>query len=169
MNDVLPPSFANVPTVSASRMAMYEGLIALAWANGPINEAKRQKLTSIFTENRLLTEDQRQFLFSRIEEKVLMEAIWPHITEPQDRAYLLDFAERIFWLDGEYSELERNVYQEYLEHHLTSIGFDEAQTVMKAYAAELAAKRKDAERRGKQSKLGAHRMGAGWSFWDSQL
>ena len=121
MDVILPPHLLSMPIVTRSRMAMYEGFIALAWIDGPMHEANRARLTEMFLQNRFLAEDQRQKLLDRLNDKIELEDVWHSITEAQDRAHLLDHAGLIFHRDGNYSAREREIYQTFLARHLESL------------------------------------------------
>jgi hypothetical protein len=131
--------------ITLSKLAMYEGLIALAWVDGPIHAENHKRLFNMFHSDSLLSEDQRQKLLDMLNQPVRLDDVWPRITDPQDRAYLLDYAPTIFLKDGNYSPEERALHAEFMAKHLTTLDGKEMRSELEAYAGELKEKRKKEE------------------------
>ncbi len=131
--------------ITPSKLAMYEGLIALAWVDAPIHEENHKRLFDMIYDNRLLSEDQRQKLLDMLNQPVQLDDVWPRITDPQDRAYLLDYAPIIFLKDGNYSPEERALHAEFMAKHLTTLDGKEMRSELEVYAGELKQKRKKEE------------------------
>lgn len=132
--------------ITPSKLAMYEGLIALAWVDAPIHEENHKRLFDMIYDNRLLSEDQRQKLLDMLNQPVRLDDVWPRITDPQDRAYLLDYAPTIFLKDGNYSPEEKALHAEFMAKHLATLDGKLMRAELEAVAAELEAKRKSQQR-----------------------
>lgn len=146
--------------ITPSKLAMYEGLIALAWVDAPIHEENHKRLFDMIYDNRLLSEDQRQKLLDMLNQPVRLDDVWPRITDPQDRAYLLDYAPTIFLKDGNYSPEERALHAEFMAKHLATLDGKMMHIALSAFSEELKEKSKLERRRA----LGARN---GLGFWET--
>tara|TARA_B100000678_G_scaffold105833_1_gene88723 strand:- start:1691 stop:2179 length:489 start_codon:yes stop_codon:yes gene_type:complete len=108
----------------ASRVALYRGLIALAWADHELHEDERAALHDILDAHLGLTAENRAVLHTEVERSIQLEDVWPQITEARDRARLIDMANIIFQQDGEYSAEERAVIHRFTARHLASVNAD---------------------------------------------
>jgi uncharacterized tellurite resistance protein B-like protein len=114
-----------MPHITQSRLALFEAMIALAWADHELSEDEIEGLSELIEANELLTDEQKQKLHSEIENRSSLETIWPRITEIHDRAHLFNIANTIFSEDGEVSESEKSAYEKFLNKHLSSINAKE--------------------------------------------
>lgn len=126
-----------MPDITESRLAMYEGMIALAWADHQLSSDERNRISALLDDNARLTEAQRADLKRKMDTKISLKDVWSRITDREDRIYLLDIASSIFGKDGNYSEEERAVYEACLKDHLDSFEGESTEEEMRAYAAEL--------------------------------
>lgn len=107
--------------VTESRLAAYEGIIALAWADHDLDAQEQEKLETMIRGNQHFTDQQREQLTADVKEKTSLTTIWPRITEKRDRAFLLNVADTIFYKDGHYSSDERTLYNEYFNQHMATV------------------------------------------------
>lgn len=104
-----------------SLFALYEGLIALAWADGRLDHNERVVLEGIFARHQGLAPEQRRTLKEEVSSPKLLAEIWPRITDPLHRARLLDLADYIFKSDGHKDEMEEQLYRAKLAKHLGTL------------------------------------------------
>ena len=104
-----------------SRFAVYEGVIALAWADHNLSKEEKQVFHRLADGNIYMNAYQRQTLHEKIDYKATIEEIWPRITEKQDRAFLLNLADTIFHADDEYCESEQSLYDFLHEKHMGTL------------------------------------------------
>ena len=122
-------------TTNASKVALYQGLIALAWADHDLHENEKATLHHIISSHKGLTEADRQVLHVQVDQPVKLADVWPHITDPQDRARLIDFANTIFQQDDEFCDDERALIEAFHHKHLASIGGDAVAKDLRAFAS----------------------------------
>jgi hypothetical protein len=108
-------------TMTDSRLAMYEGMIALAWADHELVEVEKQGLHELIDDNPRFTDVQREKLHAGVDRKITLESVWSRITEKQDRAHLFDIAGVIFLKDGKHSATEKELYDDFLAKHMATI------------------------------------------------
>jgi hypothetical protein len=128
-------------SMTDSRLAMYEGMIALAWADHELAEDEKQGLRELIDGNPRFTDAQREKLHSDVDRKITLDSVWPRITEKQDRAHLLDVAGMIFLKDGEYSSAEKGLYDDFLAKHMASIDAESVIEEMRSMTGRLRAQR----------------------------
>lgn len=101
--------------------AMYRGMIALMHVSGPASMEQREIVQTFINHDQQLSAEQKTALSSQMEHVTSLDEIWPAIKDVQDRARLLNVAERIFRADGEYCDKERAVYGILLQKQLGTI------------------------------------------------
>lgn len=131
--------------ITESRLAMYEGIIALAWIDHTLHPDEKQSLHDLINNNPRFTDEQREILHGMADQKAKLEEIWPQITDKQDRAYLLDIANMIFHRDGEYCDIEKEVYEKYLAAHLETIDTEETMQELQTMAVAMRLQREAEE------------------------
>ena len=132
--------------VSDSRLALYEGLISLAWVDERLDPAEKIVLEDIFAQHHGLTDEQRVALTRDITTPVRLADIWPRLTDPQDRARFLDMADVIFKSDGEVDDSEADIYAVKLAKHLGTLDLDGVKRELDDLRTELTeADKKEAE------------------------
>ncbi len=132
--------------LTESRFALYEGFIALAWADGALDVRERDELRALIDGNLTATPAQKAQLHAALDQPIAVEDVWPRLTEPQDRARLLDMASTLFTLDGVVCEDEQETGEAFLRRHLKSLDMDRIEQELSALReAQLDAKRKEAE------------------------
>ena len=107
--------------IANSRFHMFQGVIALAWADHVLTDEEKQGLHSIITNNAHMSEDQKAQLHGNVDIKINLSDIWPNITDKQDRANLLDLAHSIFLKDGKLCATEQELYDNYLAAHMDTL------------------------------------------------
>lgn len=95
-----------------SKIAMFKAMIACAWADGVLEEAERKKLMKYISGNKYLDDAQRAELTAAIDQKISLDEVWSDITNPADRAYLIDVAREIFWVDGVFAAEEKALHDD---------------------------------------------------------
>lgn len=125
-----------------SKFALYQGLIALAWADHDLHEDETRILTEIIDSHQGLTAYQRDQLHHQIRQPTSPKEIWPYITDPQDRARLIDMANIIFQQDGEFSINEKEVIERFTAAHLSSIQAGQIEADLDAFSDEQTERRK---------------------------
>ena len=132
--------------VSDSRLALYEGLISLAWVDERLDPAEKIVLEDIFAHHHGLTDEQRAALTRDITTPMRLADIWPRLTDPQDRARFLDMADVIFKSDGEVDDSEADIYAVKLAKHLGTFDVDGIKRELDDLRTELTdADKKEAE------------------------
>lgn len=108
-------------TVTDSRLALYEALIALAWVDHTLDPREKETLHDLIDGNLYFDDGQRQALHLGVDTPVALDAVWPRLTDGQDRARLVDWANAIFASDGEVCDDEHEVGVRLLERHLRTL------------------------------------------------
>jgi uncharacterized tellurite resistance protein B-like protein len=122
--------------VSNSRFALYEGLIGLAWADHVLHDSEREALHELIDGNRFFSDEQRAELHARIDTREELSTIWTRITEPQDRARLIDWANTIFGADGEFADVEKTLLARKRAKHLETLDMPAIRDAFNALRAE---------------------------------
>ena len=116
-----------------SRYALYEGLIALAWADHELHPEEREALNRIIDEHAGLSDDQRARLRLQVETRTSLDEVWPRITSAADRAQLIDLANVIFGTDGTYCDSERGVFDAAFSRHLSAVKATRVEADLRQY------------------------------------
>ncbi len=109
---------------SKSKVSLFKAAISLTWADGNVSQEERERLHSYINQNIHLSDEDRAELIKNLDEKINIDDALKHITDPQDRAYLIDIASSIFAIDGIYCDDEKMLYEKIFEHHLKTIDVD---------------------------------------------
>ena len=125
---------------TSSNVALYRGLIALAWADHELHPDEKSTLHDIIDNHIGLTDEDRTKLHSEVERRVSLSSVWPDITDPQHRARLIDMANIIFQQDGDFSDAERDLIETFRVRHLNSIDIDAVRADMSGFMADHAEK-----------------------------
>ena len=104
-----------------SQIAMWRGAIALAWANSKLDEGEKQKLQEYVKDNEFLSDAQRAQLMADTEHPITLDSVWVTITDPVDRAHLIDIAPTLFTSDGTYTADEHAVYDKMFAEQMASV------------------------------------------------
>lgn len=129
-----------------SRLAMYEGIISLAWADHSLHENEKAGLHQLIDANPRFTDDQGNRLHNLVNDRCDLADVWERITDKYDRAYLLDTANYIFTKDGLYTESEQDAYDVFLADHLNSINANDTERELRNMAITLKTRRLEAEK-----------------------
>lgn len=120
---------------------MYEGMIALAWADHALDAQEKQGLHDLIDSNTYFSDQQRAKLHEDVDQQITIEGVWPRITEKKDRARLLDIAGVIFMKDGKLCETEQELYNTFLEKHLSTLDNEATLKEIREMAAQQKAAR----------------------------
>ena len=115
------PEATSAAHATASQIAMFQGAIALAWADHNLDANEQAQLLDYINKNFHLSETQRTQLRDSIASPQPLEKVWPAITEKEDRAHLLNIAPQIFQEDGEFCAQEKEVYDRIYADHMASL------------------------------------------------
>ena len=130
----------------SSKYPLYRGLIALAWADHELHADEKAALHDSIDAHVGLTVEERAVLHSEVDLNVQLESVWGDITDPQDRARLIDMSNIIFQQDGDFCEDEQELIDRFTAQHLASIGSDKIRSDLSAFSKEQAEQR-EADRR----------------------
>ncbi|GEM_PF-6422798 len=109
-----------------SQVAMLEAAIALAHADGKLDEQEQAKLTHFVRGHAALSETQRTELLDKIAHPVTLDAVWSRISDVHDRAHLINIANSIFWSDGLLCHNEQEVLQHIHDAHMATLDVENA-------------------------------------------
>lgn len=126
-----------------SRFGVYEGIIALAWADHELTADEQQELHRLIDGNLFMSDAQRQQLRADVDDKVTLAEVWPRVTDKQDRAFLLNLADVIFHADGKYCKDEQSLYDKFFATHMETI---DQEAVMREISALAFQQQADRER-----------------------
>ena len=139
-------SEAVIEDQKASKLALYRGLIALAWSDHELHPDEKETLHHIINTHQGLCDADRSDLNNQVDHPVSLDTIWADISNPHDRARLIDMANTIFQQDGAICDNERDLIETFQARHLASIDADRIASDLKAFTAEEQAQReKDRE------------------------
>ena len=122
----------------SSKISLYRGLIALAWADHELHVDEKTTLHEIINTHKDLSTEDRALLAAEVDKPVALADVWPDITNPQDRARLIDMANIIFQQDGDYCGNEQELIERFQAKHLSSIGVSAIQKDLSAFSAQQA-------------------------------
>lgn len=129
-----------------SQYQMWRGVVAIAHADGRVQEEERAYLKKVFQNlDRVygLTMAQRQELDDDMLNPKKLADILPKITEPQYRGMLIHFGEVLVWADNQVSAEEEDVIKKLYASQMS--GIDE-QKLRADVKAQLAATRAEHDR-----------------------
>jgi hypothetical protein len=107
--------------LTESRFGVYEGIIALAWADHELSDEEISELHRLIDGNQYMSDVQRSALKKMVDDKITLSQVWPKITKPQDRAFLINLADVIFHADGHYAASEQELYDQCMSSHMSTI------------------------------------------------
>ena len=130
---------SRMPQATDSQMAMWRGAIALAWANGSLDQGEKARLLNYFRDNVHLADTQRSQLIADIDQQFDLKDIWTLITNTEDRAYLIDIAPTLFATHGSPTPAEKAVYDKMLADQLATVDTKALQDDVMAIKARIPA------------------------------
>lgn len=130
-------------TVTASRVALYEGLIALAWIDHDLDASEKAALHAQIDSNLYFDEDQRARLHADVDRPVALADVWPRLTDPQDRARLVDWADELIRADGSLDDREQDAEAWMLDRLLGALDRDAIGRDLASVSADLREKARD--------------------------
>lgn len=127
---------------NTSKLALYRGLIALAWADHELHPDEKSTLHEIIDNHLGLSVEDRAQLHGEVDQPVELSSVWPDISDPQDRARLIDMSNVIFQQDNDFSDAERDLIERFQTKHLASIDIGSVTADLESFSEELARLRK---------------------------
>jgi len=124
-----------------SQIAMWRGAIALTWANRTMDEDEKAQLLEYFKNNIYLTEAQRAQLIKDMDQKIELRDVWGSITDPQDRANLIDIAPTLFSKHGTPTAEERALYDKMFADEMAKVDNKKLQEEIGAIKARIPVER----------------------------
>ncbi len=108
-------------SISESLFHSLRGAISIAWADHQLTDAEQDSLR-YFIDTHDLSERQRELLDADIANGApSIESLLPHITEPRDRAHLVNMARVILHADGHAAPQEAAPLQHLLHQHMSTL------------------------------------------------
>lgn len=139
---------ADRPPLSESQYYMWRCVIALAHADGKVQEEERAYLARVIAgldRRHGLTPEQKQAFRQDLDQPQEIAALLPKVTDPQFRGQLIDFGRTLVWADGELTPDEDAILKKL---HVDLVGNldvdrlrDEVRTELAARGKEYAAER----------------------------
>jgi len=126
--------------VTKSRLALYEGIIALAWLDHELHPNEKEGLHTLINSNVHFDEEQKAMLHKEVDKRPDIKKIWSRITSKEDKAHLLDISHMIFLKDGEYCDNEKEFYDTYLAKHMASLDTEAIANEVRELYSDLRAK-----------------------------
>ncbi|MEZ5690433.1 MAG: hypothetical protein R3D71_02055 [Rickettsiales bacterium] len=128
-----------------SQMAVMEGAIALAWADGNMDSKEEEKLQNFIKNYIWFSDEQRGDLLNNLSNRVKIDDVWGKISDKQDRAHLLNIASIIFRQDGKLCKLEQETYDRIYQDHMSSIDVAAIKADIREEVEKIKAKMAEAE------------------------
>ncbi|NET71353.1 MAG: DUF533 domain-containing protein [Sphaerospermopsis sp. SIO1G2] len=135
-----------------SYIAMFRGMLALAWADGVLEEEERTVLMRYIDKNQYLSEEAKKTLRASIDQPVHMNNVWDDITDPHHRAHVINVSSTVFHADEELETSESELHRFMMETHMSSIDAEKIEQDVRQYAMELRTRR-EAKERERQERL----------------
>lgn len=120
--------------ISESKLALWRSAIAIAYADGTLNDSERQLLLSNLP-LAILSEEQRKIIDMDLAEGVKLEDVFSAITDMRDRAHLINFARILVHADGQVNADEQDAI-----NYISSYHSKKLDTSISLAAAKLEAK-----------------------------
>lgn len=133
-------------TNTNSHFQMYRGALALFWADGQFTQSEINKFIELVENSIRLTKEQKDLLNTDITTHIKIADVWPQITDPMDRAHLINIANMLFWQDGAFCHTEREVIEKLEREHLSTLKTDELERDLEFMARNARAMWKEEER-----------------------
>ncbi len=130
--------------INESKLAMLRGAIALAWADGVMDDNERERLHQLIDRHEGLSYIQRDQLKKDVETQIGLDGIWEKITDVHDRAHLINIAVALFHEDGDYADLEKKAYAQINALHHDTLDIAAMESELSAMAKEAYAKEQEA-------------------------
>jgi hypothetical protein len=129
-----------------SQIAMWRSAIALAWANGTLDEGEKALLLQYFKDNIYLTDAQRAQLIKDMEHKIELGDVWGSISDAQDRAHLIDIAPSLFSKHGTPTPEERALYDKMFADQMATVDTKKLQQEIGAIKAHIPIEKQEIEK-----------------------
>jgi hypothetical protein len=130
-----------MPQATDSQIAMWRGAIALTWVDRDMHDTERARLLQYFSDNIYLTDTQRAQLVADLDQPIALQDVWDAITNPQDRAHLIDIAPSLFATHGAPTPAEKAVYDKMMADQMATIDTNALEGELAAITAHIPAER----------------------------
>jgi uncharacterized membrane protein YebE (DUF533 family) len=131
------------PALSQSQFYMWRCVIALAHADGHVQEEERaylQRIIAGLDRRHGLSAEQKKVFETDMAQPQDVAALLPHVTDPQFRGQLIDFGRMLVWADGKLTPDEETVLQKLHGDLVGKLDVDGLRTEVRR---ELAAREKE--------------------------
>lgn len=121
--------------ISDSLFHMWRCVIALAHADGEVQKEERQYIERIIGNlDRVysLSPGQKKIFEGDLDAAPSLPDLLPKVTEPQDRASLVYFADVMVWADGVLSEDEEKLLKQLRADQMSKVDMDKTRTKIEA-------------------------------------
>lgn len=139
--------------VTSSKFAMWRTAVGLAYSDHELTQDEVALLHDAW-QNYDFSDEQRAQLEQDLELGVDVKTVFAQITEPQDRAHLINFSYQLFHIDGGFSALEAKISDVLQSRHKDTID-------MRAVRAEMSASASGYERL-EQSRIQSEKGSQKW-------
>lgn len=106
--------------VTPSKFAMWRAAIALAYGDNFLSNSEINIIHE-WWERFDFSDAQRAQLEKDLRAGVKLDDVWDQITDKLDRAHLINFSLVLFNIDGEFSEVEKALWEEINDRHMVTI------------------------------------------------
>jgi uncharacterized membrane protein YebE (DUF533 family) len=104
-------------SITDSRFAMWRAAVALAWVDGRMKHEEIELLNNSAQIN-AFTDEQKKIFENDLKTPLKLNDVFSQITDPRDRAHLINFARRLFHTDLDFSKSEEMVLKDLTDRHL---------------------------------------------------
>ena len=126
-----------MPQATDSQIAMWRGMIALAWADRGVDDGEKTRLLEYFRNNIYLSDSQRAQLAKDMDQPIELKDVWGSITDTQDRAHLIDIAPSLFATHGSPTPKERAVYEKMCADQMATVDTKKLESEFDKIKAEI--------------------------------
>ncbi len=117
-----------------SYVAMFRAMIALAWVDHELEAEEQESLRHYISGNVRLSDQQKQTLLASVNRKTSLCDSWGEITNPRDRAHLINLASTLFHEDHCFEPEERRVFERISNLHDNTLDAESLRTELQSMA-----------------------------------
>lgn len=108
--------------MTPSKFAMWRAAIALAYSDHRLSNSETDLIWRD-SEYFDFSDAQRAQLEKDMRDGIALDDVWDQITEKGDRAHLINFSLVLFHVDGEFSDVEQQLFDEINARHMLTIDY----------------------------------------------
>lgn len=123
----LTPDLSSKKELSESLFYMWRCVIAIAWADGTVQEQERAYLVNVIANlDRVygLTDDQKKIFDEDLKTAQKLSDLLPHVRQLEDRASVIYFGDVLAWADGDFTVDEEDVLKKLHDDQMSKIDVD---------------------------------------------